>query len=99
MIRRGINPYCLYAIHVDGIVRYYGRSIVPAARFKQHIRIAKSGAKGLFYQKLAKALLIDCCVEQQIIARFSSAKEAATAEIAAIARDGGHEIRGRQLWN
>jgi hypothetical protein len=93
------QPY-VYAILVDGVIRYIGKG--RKKRFSDHLKVAisinekRSGGKKVralhFHNKLAKALLEGANVTHQVLEYFSTDEEAFAEEICQIS-----SLEG--LWN
>lgn len=92
----------VYAILVDGVVRYIGKG--TGQRMITHVRFAKQLNKrrsaghvikvSKFYNKLAKALLVQSKIEYNVIAKGISHSEAFDIEAIEIAK-----AAPEQLWN
>jgi hypothetical protein len=93
------RPY-VYAVYVDGIVRYIGKGrngrVYDHVKAATKINVKRANGEKVkttkFYNRLAKALRIGSKIETQVLVRFETDEEAFTEEIKQIAgRDG--------LWN
>jgi hypothetical protein len=99
-VSNGTKRFYVYAIMVDGVVKYIGKGTGPRARFHRWFAVnvnrrRKRGEKvrtTKFYNRLAKALLKGAVVNYEILAWFETDDEAFAAEIAEIASRRG-------LWN
>jgi hypothetical protein len=92
------RPCYVYAIVVDGVVRYIGFSCNPKKRFLSHLRVARRGLGARLGSNLRKAFAINAKVSVIILEKCRDKEAAAQREIEEIARLGGHGSK-RQLWN
>lgn len=94
------RPLTVYAIRVDGVIRYIGQSVNPKDRLKQHFSDARGrGGKTLFLRKLRSALARGADIQITALHDGLSEDEANDIEIAEIASRGGHQTAGALLWN
>jgi predicted GIY-YIG superfamily endonuclease len=98
MVAEVIRDNALYQIEVDGVVRYVGRTNKPEQRLHQHLRDSRR-YKHLFARKLRSAHDRGLSITLVVLASGMTRQEAGAAEVALIAKLGGHQERGRQLWN